>query len=74
MSETWNIGPHADPPIWDQYFVRDRYTGRRIARTEQKLASGGWHYTDIDTVSFDVSEWFHIPNNDGTFRRVILVD
>jgi hypothetical protein len=71
VSETWDIGLHADPPIWDRYFVRDDRTGRRIERIEQKLASGGWHYTDIDTVSFEVSEWFHVPDADGTFRRVI---
>lgn len=74
MSETWNIGPHAEPPVWDRYFVRNKRTGRRIERTGQKLASGGWHYTDIDTVTFVVSEWFHVPRADGTFRRVIVVD
>jgi hypothetical protein len=73
MSATWNIGPHADPPVWDRYFVRNVQTGKRVERTEQKLASGGWHYTDIDTVSGDVSEWFHVPNGDGTFNHVVVV-
>lgn len=67
------IGEYADPPELDRYFIRT-YEGTRIERTEQKLANGGYHYLDVHCDTAESEEWFDVPDENGSWCKVCLVD
>jgi hypothetical protein len=66
------IGPYADPPQWDRYFIKSA-DGRRIERTHQKLANGGYHYIDIDCSTCEWEEWFEVPDEEGVWHDIYPV-
>ncbi|QGZ56731.1 hypothetical protein [Paraburkholderia acidiphila] len=69
MNAPVEIGPYADPPVFDRYLVkvydwRPRFNcviGRTVERTERLLANGGVHYVDVDVATCESREWFSIP-------------
>jgi hypothetical protein len=61
------IGPYAEPPVIERGMYRRLSNGRHFVRVAQKLASGGWHRIDTETISGDVRETILLPRADGAF-------